>query len=67
MLAYLPIDWVEKVSLKTNMKLLIKLNMQIIIVRVTGNIFFTYHTFIDDNEVKPGMELLKKLYKGEKE
>ncbi len=32
---------------------------------VTGNIFFTYHTFIDDNEVKPGMELLKKLYKGE--
>lgn len=32
---------------------------------VTGNIFFTYHTFIDDNEVKEGVTMIKKLYKGE--
>jgi uncharacterized lipoprotein YddW (UPF0748 family) len=33
---------------------------------VKGNVFFTYHTFIDEDRVLPGMKELKKLLKGDK-
>lgn len=32
---------------------------------VTGNVFFTYNTFILNKDAKPGMDLLKKMFKGE--
>jgi hypothetical protein len=34
---------------------------------VKGNVFFTYHTFIDDNQVKPGMIEVKKILGGSNE
>ena len=34
---------------------------------VKGNVFFTYHTFIDDNQVKPGMIEVKKILGGKNE
>ena len=47
------------------MKLLIKLNMQIIIVKLLV-IFSLLITFIDDNEVKPEWNYLRNYTKGKR-